>query len=130
MTTTVQHQVLINARALIADPSKWTTGTLACDAEGHSVAWHDGSARKWCAQGAIYRAAYDLVGDQKKAVSIGPRQRHERPGRGACGFRQSLAGGLVQPKPRIVWNKASGIDGGKPMKTACLLYRVVLERVG
>ena len=71
MTTTVQKQVLINARALIADPAHWTRGELACTAEGQSVAWCDPSATKWCAQGAIYRAAYDLVADQKEATRIG-----------------------------------------------------------
>jgi len=71
MTTTVQKQVLINARALIADPAHWTRGTLACTANGRRVAWHDQSATKWCALGAIYRAAYDLVGDPKEAMRIG-----------------------------------------------------------
>ena len=71
MTTTVQKQVLINARALIADPAHWTRATLACTANGRRVAWHDQSAIKWCALGAIYRAAYDLVGDRKEAVRIG-----------------------------------------------------------
>ena len=71
MTTTVQKQVLINARALIADPARWTTAALARTANGHQVEWHDRSAIKWCAQGAIYRAAYDLFGDQKKAMRIG-----------------------------------------------------------
>ena len=71
MTTTVQKQVLINARALIADPARWTRGTLACTAHGLPVAWHDQSATKWCALGAIYRATYDFVGDPKKAARIG-----------------------------------------------------------
>ena len=71
MTTTVQKQVLINARALIADPAHWTSGTLACTANGWPVAWDDRSASKWCAQGAIYRAASDLLGDQKEATRIG-----------------------------------------------------------
>jgi hypothetical protein len=71
MTTTVQKQVLINARALIADPAHWTKGTLACAANGRRVAWHDQSATKWCALGAIYRAAYDLVGNSKEAARIG-----------------------------------------------------------
>jgi hypothetical protein len=71
MTTTVQKQVLINARALIAEPARWTNGTLACDAEGQRVAWHDPFAAKWCAHGAIYRAAYDLVGDPEEATRIG-----------------------------------------------------------
>jgi len=71
MTTTVQKQVLINARALIADPAHWTSCTLARAADDHVVDWYDRSATKWCAQGAIYRAAYDLVGDQKEATRIG-----------------------------------------------------------
>ena len=71
MTTTVQKQVLINARALIADPEHWTTGALACAADGHQVEWHDHSATKWCAMGAIYRAAYNLVGDPREATRIG-----------------------------------------------------------
>jgi hypothetical protein len=71
MTTTVQKQVLINARALIADPAHWTRGTIARTANGRKVEWHDQSATKWCAMGAMYRAAYDLVGDQKQAVRIG-----------------------------------------------------------
>jgi YD repeat-containing protein len=71
MTTTVKNQVLINARALIAERAHWTTGTLACTANGRRVAWHDQSATKWCALGAIYRAAYDLVGDPTEATRIG-----------------------------------------------------------
>jgi len=71
MTTTVQKQVLINARALIADPAHWTRRTLACTAAGQPVAWYDHSATKWCATGAIYRGAYDLVGDPNEAARIG-----------------------------------------------------------
>jgi hypothetical protein len=71
MTTTVQKQVLINARALIADPAHWTSCTLARTADDHVVEWYDRSVTKWCAQGAIYRAAYDLVGDQNEATRIG-----------------------------------------------------------
>jgi hypothetical protein len=71
MTTTVQNQVLIDARALIADRAHWTSGTLARNADGHHVDWYDHSAAKWCAMGAIYRAAYDLVGDPKEATRIG-----------------------------------------------------------
>lgn len=71
MTTTVQKQVLINARTLIADPAHWTSDTLARTVDGHHVDWYDHSATKWCAMGAIYRAAYDLVGDPKEAERIG-----------------------------------------------------------
>ena len=71
MTTTVQKQVLINARALIADRAHWTRAALGRTANGRNVEWHDKSATKWCAQGAIYRAAYDLVGDPRQATRIG-----------------------------------------------------------
>ena len=77
MSTTLQKQVLINARALIANRTHWTTGTLACSADVGPVAWHDRLASKWCAQGAIYRAAYDLVGDQQEAMRIGNRLASE-----------------------------------------------------
>jgi hypothetical protein len=41
MSTTVHQQVLINARALIADSTHWTNGTLARTADGQQVDWHD-----------------------------------------------------------------------------------------
>jgi hypothetical protein len=82
MTTTVQKQVLINARALIADPTYWTRGKLACTPDGQQVDWHDSSASKWCAMGAIYRAAYDLTGNQTEAVRMGDKvARSLRPHR-------------------------------------------------
>jgi hypothetical protein len=73
MTAPVQKQVLINARALIADPAHWTRSVLACTAAGDNIAWYDPSAAKWCAVGAIYRATYDLVGDPREATRIGKK---------------------------------------------------------
>jgi hypothetical protein len=70
MTTTVQKQVLINARALITDSAHWTRGRLASTADGRAVDPCDPTAIKWCAAGAIYRAAYDLVGDPHQATRI------------------------------------------------------------
>jgi hypothetical protein len=71
MTTTVQKQVLLDARALIADPARWTRSYLARNAAGHPVHWCDPSATTWCAMGAIYRSAYELVGCKKEATRIG-----------------------------------------------------------
>lgn len=68
---TLRKQVLISARALIADPARWTTGALARDADGSQVEWNGQSASKWCATGAIYRAVYDLVAGAKEAERIG-----------------------------------------------------------
>jgi hypothetical protein len=88
MTTTVQKQVLNNARALIADPEHWTKGMLACTSDGQQVEWHNSSASKWCAAGAIYRAAYDLIGDEREAVLIGHNVAHN------LGLHRWIAGSL------------------------------------
>ena len=71
MSTTLQKQILIDARELIASPEHWTTGTLACRGDGEHVPWADRSASRWCAMGAIYRAAYDRLGDTHLAARIG-----------------------------------------------------------
>ena len=71
MSTSIQRLVLINARTLIADPQHWTRGTLARSREGGEVSWADRSAHRWCAMGAIYRAAIDLLGDANKAAAVG-----------------------------------------------------------
>ena len=71
MTTTVHNQVLVNARALIADPAHWTRSALARNAAGHPIHWCDTSAAAWCALGAIFRSAYELVGNKEEATRIG-----------------------------------------------------------
>jgi hypothetical protein len=71
MSTTVKKQVLITARALIADPTHWTRSFLACNAAGRPVHWCDPSATAWCAMGAIYRSAYEFVGNKEEATRIG-----------------------------------------------------------
>ena len=73
MSTTVKKQVLINARALIADPNHWTRSFFACTEAGQPVSWYASSAAKWCAMGAIYRGAYELVGDRDEAARIGTK---------------------------------------------------------
>jgi hypothetical protein len=57
-------QILAAARALIATPESWTTGTTARDADGRNLgdderAALDEDAVRWCAGGAIMRAAGD-----------------------------------------------------------------------
>jgi hypothetical protein len=73
MTTTVRKQVLMNARALIADPAHWTRSLLACNVAGDPVHWCDHSATRWCAMGAIYRGAYEIVGNRNEAARIGTK---------------------------------------------------------
>jgi hypothetical protein len=70
MATTLKKQVLINARALIANPAHWTMWVLAASEHGRPVSWHDRAARRWCAVGAIHRAAFDLLGDKERAIAL------------------------------------------------------------
>jgi hypothetical protein len=48
---------LREARAIIADPSRWTTGVAARKATGEKTSPLDGDAASFCAIGAIMRAA-------------------------------------------------------------------------
>lgn len=61
-TVKTAKDLLIAARALIEDPSRWTTHSYAKDRDGHSVAEFSGQACKWCAAGALSRAIYDCEG--------------------------------------------------------------------
>jgi hypothetical protein len=70
MTATARKKLLLNARALIADPAHWTRGVLACTGNGRPVMWHDREACRWCALGAIQRAASDLLGDEKQSMRV------------------------------------------------------------
>jgi hypothetical protein len=45
------------ARKLIADPQRWTQGTEARNAGGSPTDVYSENAVRWCASGAIFRAA-------------------------------------------------------------------------
>lgn len=60
------HDVLVKARALIADPQRWTTGELARDNNGRGVDPLATTACKWCLEGAVERAS---DGERRPAVS-------------------------------------------------------------
>jgi YD repeat-containing protein len=65
-----QKHVLIRARALIANRNSWTKRAFARTAQGRTIAWNDALARRWCAVGAIRRAALELVQDTAQAERI------------------------------------------------------------
>lgn len=55
-------EVLIAARAKIADPANWTQGMLARDASGIPVEVCSSRAACWCAVGAVAESApYELT---------------------------------------------------------------------
>lgn len=49
--------VLREARELISDPKRWTTGFFAKDADGRDVWWDYSGAVCWCAIGALNKVA-------------------------------------------------------------------------
>jgi len=50
-------EVLRGARGLIADPERWTRQTNARDANGDAIHPCQSGATRWCASGALIRAA-------------------------------------------------------------------------
>ena len=53
--------VLIKARNLISDPSKWCKKHTALDANGNAVSAHTSGAVQWCAMGACIREGTNLL---------------------------------------------------------------------
>lgn len=45
--------LLVGARELLADPSRWTQGATARDQNGHPVLPREEEAVQWCARGAF-----------------------------------------------------------------------------
>ena len=68
MSLPLRKQVISRAYRLIEDPDHWTTFALARDASG--VACQPGSedAVRFCARGALYRAARDIYSDGPTAL--------------------------------------------------------------
>lgn len=72
MAKTLHHQVITGALALIADEFHWSRGAWARTATGQPCAWADPSAVKFCAMGALNRAALELAHDVGNlAISAG-----------------------------------------------------------
>ena len=67
MTATTRKMLLLAARDLIAQEGRWTKKLLACTETRRPVMWHDEEACRWCAVGAVRRAALDLVGEETRA---------------------------------------------------------------
>ena len=50
--------------------TKWTRGAMARNAFGHSCSAWDKEAVRFCAVGAIYRAAFDILGESLDSIII------------------------------------------------------------
>jgi len=62
MSTTLRTQVLITARALIADKKHWVRGNYAVDANKKTASPYSDDAVRFCAVGAIVRAYKTVTG--------------------------------------------------------------------
>jgi hypothetical protein len=66
--------ILRQARQLLAKPNGWTKGWAAQAEDGTVVGVRDKSASKFCASGAVIRAAYELGVDgsqEERAAMVG-----------------------------------------------------------
>jgi hypothetical protein len=63
MAKTLQHQIIARALELISDESKWTRGAMARNAYRWSCPVEALEAVRFCAVGAIRRAAFELLGE-------------------------------------------------------------------
>jgi len=62
MAKTLQQQIIVRALELISDDSKWTEGTDARDARRRPCRVEAPEAVRFCAVGALARAAFELTG--------------------------------------------------------------------
>ena len=62
MAKPIQHQIVARALEIISDEEHWTRASIARTVDGWPCTCLDPLAYKFCAVGALYRAAVELVG--------------------------------------------------------------------
>ena len=62
MAKPLQHQIVARALEIISDEEHWTRGCVARTADGKQCACFDPRAARFCAIGALNRAARELLG--------------------------------------------------------------------
>jgi hypothetical protein len=62
---------LSNARTIVADRRRRLRGAEAVTADGHECDACDDDAQRFCAVGALIRAAYMMTGDREQAHRLG-----------------------------------------------------------
>jgi hypothetical protein len=70
MAKPLKLQIVEQARALIADKSRWCRGDLARDTNGVGVCPTSDSATKRCGLGALIMAAYQVTKDRRQAHDL------------------------------------------------------------
>jgi hypothetical protein len=67
MSKSLDHRVLLGARALVEMRSTWTRNYLALTRDNRECDPTDPKAVRFCAYGALVRSAYDLTGNGGRA---------------------------------------------------------------
>ncbi len=62
MARPLQQQIIARALDLISDEARWTSLVIARKADGKTCEWVHPLATRFCAVGALDRAAYELLG--------------------------------------------------------------------
>jgi hypothetical protein len=70
MARPLKVQIVVRARALIADEQHWCRGELALDANGMGVCPMSDEAEKRCGLGALIVAAYQITTDRREAINL------------------------------------------------------------
>jgi hypothetical protein len=70
MSKPLVQQVAARARGLIEDPRGWAQYAIARTGNNRHCEPTDAKAVRFCAYGAILRAAYDIAGDQDRAQRL------------------------------------------------------------
>jgi hypothetical protein len=63
MAKTLQRQIIEGALHLLSDEEHWTRCSMARDIAGYPCSVWDPAAVRFCALGAMWRAAYELTGN-------------------------------------------------------------------
>jgi hypothetical protein len=88
MAKPLQHQVILRALEIISDESRWTVAAVARDQDGGLCPVTAPEAVRFCAVGALERAAFELLGDGVEPLLLADI---EKAVLGANGARLSLA---------------------------------------
>ena len=73
----LQRQIIAAALTLIEDQERWSRGAIARTADRSACAWSDPNVVRFCALGALVRAAADLVGNEDHARELAVQAARE-----------------------------------------------------
>ena len=73
MSQLLERQIVETARALISDKIHWVRDVYSEDDVGDPCHWSSKSAYRFCAQAALWRAAYDVTLNVPTARSLGEK---------------------------------------------------------